>query len=454
MRWSTTLAVVLVVLQVMCMAPAATAWTLPDTFVHPPLPAEPQELKVWCRDNPYVGELKVAKEQRSNSLRNFLAVEKNKLAGDFAKRHAYDAFIEAHNRYAKLVETAIVWDRTHQSYEGRVLAKALIKLEAVGGAVMVLESTGPKIAIYPPPPSRSYRTTTLKDGSFFFSKIEADSYKLTIEKDGYAPFTRNIGIIKGGHPKTALYLVKLLVPLASFNGQVLAGNGDRQAPVMRADVALIPRDTISSPGTPTAASYKTSTLKDGTFALERLPLGSYEVTVNKTGYYPYRSKLVLKAGQNPARPYYLTQMGTLSGTVLAIPKSEWAIRRLVSPTPGTKCSVLMEDFDATYTGKPEPLAGARVVLAVENSRLVAVTDKEGHYKISGVPKGTGEFTVSSPGLCPFRGKLDLSGQDQKQDVVLLWPYLKTCRPTPTGDTKQAEPIAAPSGSDVNRPFEP
>ncbi|WP_406422137.1 S8 family serine peptidase [Streptomyces sp. NBC_00842] len=112
-----------------------------------------------------------------------------------------------------------------------------------------------------------------------------------------------------------------------------------------------------------------NTAADGTFALPRLPVGDYTLTVNKFGYFTGTGAVTITEGQTTTRNFTLEQ------------------------APSVKVS-------GTVTSKAGPAAGAAIT--VKNTPVTATANAQGHYEVT-LPLGTYDLTASPQIRCAAAG---------------------------------------------------
>lgn len=453
MRWFLMVALILAGFAALGVgtAQALPPTVLPPGFQHPPLPNEPKEPTGLSGDNPYAKDLKVAKDARRSALVHLLFVEKTANKYSPERKQAYDAFMAAHNRYAKLCTAAADWEAANkQSLGGRVLLKGPAGAIPLMGAIVTLHPDKLKIGpISLPRPG--YKASSRINGSFGFASIATGGYSMTVEKSGFLKYEKRLDVARGSKLHLEVYMTPLALKDGNFSGQVLSKDG--KAPINGAEVVLRPVRILDTANRPPAASYKALTTRNGSFRISELPPGSYTVAVTRAGYHSIKDSLELKGASDAKTSYYLSAAGALKGNVIAARLVEFNISRLMG-SPPIKCSTLL-DGPITMGHYYEFLAKANVALTSDTGKFRAVTDAKGDFELSAVPSGSYEIVITKEKLCPYRGKIEVKEPESQIYVVLVPPYYRTCTATPAiaPAQKQAAPAAAPSGQSLDRPFE-
>jgi hypothetical protein len=256
---------------------------------------------------------------------------------------------------------------------------------------------------------RAYTQTTQShpDGSFEVTGLVQGTYRITTISKGHATTSTHVSL--GETELEALTLT--LDPLGRLTGALSSGVGRGGI------VFAIPEGgNLTDPQDPTGLPWIPGRILDiasGAFEIEGIPEGGYHIAVVTSGY---------------LRTY-------LPGT--ADPEEAATITILEGET------TQVEPFDlitgSTLSGRmvdrntDEPIAGATVEVASLDRRetLVAVTDEDGRYSLSGVDKGRYLVKVRAEGYVAqfFPGvtraeeatSLDVDGQKEEKHISVDMP---------------------------------
>lgn len=153
------------------------------------------------------------------------------------------------------------------SYYGYDSEDSELKLVGIGGASV--ELTGGAYIF-------ANTTTTLEDGSFSFDldNVPAGNYTLNVYTDDYGNYSEDIEVIAG--EDTVVNVVFLLETPGAISGSVV--DFDSGDPIEGATVSA----TLS--GGVYTFSSSALTDGDGLFLIEKLPVGTYDLTASAIGY--------------------------------------------------------------------------------------------------------------------------------------------------------------------------
>jgi len=194
--------------------------------------------------------------------------------------------------------------------------------------------------------------TTSSNGNFSITGIAAGTYTLSISRDGYLTKTTSDYFIGNDQSGLIFFLTPVKPVRYTMSGTVRQGS---------ATGAALEGATVSIAGKTALTDCK------GTFKLEKIPAGSYTLTVSRKGYLTTTTTGYLIAGDQsrlvffllPVKPSYYT----ISGTVVR-----------------------------GRAGGPA-LDGATVAIAGKTDK----TDRWGTFKIDHIPAGSYTLTISKPG---------------------------------------------------------
>ena len=221
-----------------------------------------------------------------------------------------------------------------------------VPVYSMSGTVRSGSATGPVLA--GASVSIAGRTAvTGSTGAFSITAIPFGSYALTISKSGYLTRIVTGYAVKGNQSGLVLYLV----PCYTMSGTVRSGSAT--GPVLAgASLSIAGRTAVTG--------------STGTFSLAAIPVGSYTLTISKSGYLTRTVAGYAVNGNQSGLNFYLSLAPsyTMSGMV-----------RSGSPTGPA-------------------LAGATVSIAAKT----ALTSSTGTFAISGIAHGSYTLTISKSGF--------------------------------------------------------
>ncbi|WP_028596783.1 carboxypeptidase regulatory-like domain-containing protein [Paenibacillus assamensis] len=222
-------------------------------------------------------------------------------------------------------------------------------------------------------------TVTSIFGNFTFVDLPAGSYSLIIRANGYS--TQELGeIIQSGVNTTANILLD--PSFARIDGNVLTTSG---TPVTGNSINIRIYDEKG-------ALFETIVANsNGTFTVQDLPTGNYQVSVNAPGFAATVVPLQVISGQTlPLTITLSTLVSTVSGNV----------------------------FDATTN---QPLSGTTVAFKMETGEIVTsvLTGQEGTYQFPNLQPGTGAVTCEHIGYGEKSQAIQLpAGESQTVNFIL------------------------------------
>jgi protocatechuate 3,4-dioxygenase beta subunit len=266
------------------------------------------------------------------------------------------------------------------------------------------------------PPGVQVRVTD-EQGRYYFEQVWPGAYTLLAFAAGYEPGVREVWLAAGERLRVNFFLIPSgFVPTSSFAGYVFEAHTDPSFapyPIPGALVRLIPQWPVSGDGGPTPmppiAAYETLTDEQGYFEFAELPAGEYFVEVEAEGFHPLRDIVLLPAGMEVKRTFYLRPLGF---------------------EPATLDGFVREA--ATSSGVPgDPIPGAEVLLVMMNvitegddslpGVYRAFTNEEGYYRFAAVPPTSYQVAVSAAGFEPFYGHIVLAAGEERQEDFYLRP---------------------------------
>lgn len=245
-----------------------------------------------------------------------------------------------------------------------------------GGATVALTSATQ--------PGANQQTTTLADGSFVLASVpEGSDYVLTFSKEGFSPFVeRDVVVVPG--PTVARGDYGLSLARVTVTGTAYFGDKPQGSPV-HAGI------TVADPSLPSKTAV---TGTDGSWRLEGLPLGTYQLLASfpdyLSGAYP---SLPLTAGQ--------------AGTVVNLP---------------TTLSLSKREGDFTICrAAPAPCNDTQYIASTSVRVSLTPPSSDGsHYYVSNTDTApTAGQMIDRAGQTLFAHTLDGSGADGAR-TVYLW----------------------------------
>ena len=229
------------------------------------------------------------------------------------------------------------------------------------------------------------------DGYFIFSGLPAGTYTISASKSGYTAAS----IVASAQPNQV-----------TLGGNVVLGVAD-QTGLVRGKI-FDAADLLPSSGAAVTLSgsgiYSATTNGNGEFDLGALPVGSYAITVAKSGYYTVNGSATVTAGQTLTINQGLTLEGAFQDTNPA-------------PVSGTVISA--------KTGLP--VAGAMFDLG---GGLMATTSADGAFSIAAVPRGNYTATLSAGGYVTQAYSIGFpAGASGKLGALSLYPAASDTAPT-------------------------
>ena len=148
-------------------------------------------------------------------------------------------------------------------------------LSAHDGVSVVMETVGIE-----------YEETTDRAGEFFFAGLPAGTYTMTISKDGYLTKTvNNVSLAQSENKELGEYTLN--VDILPVMGTVHLENSTDHSGILVTAVNTVDSDV----------TYSTMTKNDGSYKLDGVKLGSYDLTFSCDGYLSYTTRIVVTAGQ-------------------------------------------------------------------------------------------------------------------------------------------------------------
>jgi protocatechuate 3,4-dioxygenase beta subunit len=176
--------------------------------------------------------------------------------------------------------------------------------EPVEGAAVRIWPTGrrdPRAPrpLVPPEPARSS-----SDGTFVIDRLQAGTYVVRVEKEGYSAASRpNVVISEGGEVEGVDFVLKRGF---AVNGKVLDKKGQ---PVAGAEIQAYPQKVQGD-----WQRHTTKSKEDGSFRLEGLSPGTYYLRAGKSGF-GSASKSGVQSGTDGIE-LTLSEQGALTGTAI------------------------------------------------------------------------------------------------------------------------------------------
>ncbi|HEX5433287.1 MAG TPA: carboxypeptidase regulatory-like domain-containing protein [Candidatus Angelobacter sp.] len=128
-------------------------------------------------------------------------------------------------------------------------------------------------------------TTSSSTGVYTLSNVTAGTQQITASKTGYLAHTLSAAVTSGG--------------TATLNVPIAAG-GKISVKVLSASNAAVPTATVTIKGGSVATTVTGSTSTAGTFTTNWIPVGSYTITVAKTGHTTKSTTATVTAGATKA----------------------------------------------------------------------------------------------------------------------------------------------------------
>lgn len=225
---------------------------------------------------------------------------------------------------------------------------------------------------------RTWTTTTDNSGKYRFTSIPDGQYKLEVEKQGFDPYV-NKKVIFSKKLKHDVFLNQQAVEdgICSLQGKITIADDDtdqtNNLPLGGATVYVIRRDGRYS------ASATTGT--DGTYMLNNLPAGVYNITISKTGYITIKAEVSIA---DNVQNYYnamieavsedYTGVGSASGVVYdavtgrTVANLTLRVRSGINVTEGTIVATTKTNSQGQYTFTDLP-AGNYTVEIVDQRTL-------------------------------------------------------------------------------------
>lgn len=227
---------------------------------------------------------------------------------------------------------------------------------------------------------RSWSTTTNDDGFYEFRSIPDGEYTMTVTKSGYDTYTNSRIIFSRKQEDYHVFLNQQAPPqtgICSLSGKIVIADTDtdmtNNAPLEGATIKLtnLTTDSITS----------TTTNRDGTYKIENLASGNYEITITKTGYITILEAVSIA---DNIENYYNAAIeaisqdysgnGTASGTIYdaftgrGVADLTLNIRKGINMTTGTIVDTIITNTNGKYTTPALP-AGNYSVEIVDNRTL-------------------------------------------------------------------------------------
>jgi len=250
--------------------------------------------------------------------------------------------------------------------------------------------------------------TTDSSGNYTINNVPAGSYTLTPSKSGFgfSPASLAVSVPPNASGKD---FIAVSQPTYTISGRIVDTTGDPVANVTLTD----------------GSGRSTSTDGNGNYTLTGVPVGVYTLTPSKAGF-----------TFTPA-----TQIGS-------VPPN--AIDRDFTALPAPTYTVAGRVADSNG----DPLAEVTVM---DGSGKMAVTDANGNYVLSGIPKGSYSLTASKSGYIftpnPLMGSVPPNATKQNftgaKGVPTPIPSVTIPGPTPTGPYPTPSGTANPSGYTIS-----
>ncbi len=151
-------------------------------------------------------------------------------------------------------------------------------------------------------------TTTDGQGRFAFGSVAAGTYALRVQASGYGPYARNVTTAGDGVVDVGALRLVAPVPTGGLTGRVVDANGNG---IASATLRLVA-------GAVTVATARSNST--GSFRFSNVPVGSYQLFINATGYRDANLSVTITAAQ-------VADVGSISLQALPAPPADmsWAL---------------------------------------------------------------------------------------------------------------------------------
>ncbi len=190
-----------------------------------------------------------------------------------------------------------------------------------------------------------YSDTTDANGYYELTEVDPDTYTVTASKTGYESHVKENVVVASGDDVTENFTI--LEEVGEISGYVLDNNGNA------VEGATVQTDT---------GGDQTSSAADGSYTLEDVDPGTYDVTASKSGY-----------------------VSDTEEDVTVVEFETTTADFELSPTPGSISGTVTDQCE-------DPVSGATV--ETDTGGYNTTTAQDGTYTLSSVAPGTYDVTVS------------------------------------------------------------
>ena len=261
---------------------------------------------------------------------------------------------------------------------------------------------------------------TDSDGKFRLDGIASGSISIAFSKSGYEPFQTSVNIVAGQSQNVGdKWLTAKVLPTpatvptpAAAKGSVVGKLHEKSASGVALSGAIV-----------TAGGKSTSTDNIGSFRLDGISTGNTTVAISKSGYEPFQVSVNIVAGQSQ-------NVG-----------DKWLIAKVApapapAPPPVAATGSVSGRLHKTSASGPV-LAG----VAVTSGGKSVTTDKDGKFKLEGIPVGNATIAFSITGYEAYQGSVSIVA-GRTADLGERWLSEKTI------SISRSKPINAASGKNI------